>query len=321
MFVIHRTRGLALWVALPVVFLAPLLFPGCTGDEREREDSAVAVTAPSFAETPVPETDPAEVGPQPGTARVVVHDDGAVSISANAAPRFLVLTHLAAASGFLLESHIPSLGRLTTRMERVPLSEALPILVGNAEYQADWLFDPARDEHFLISVTIGTPPPPGADDADLVDVALQADEWGVTETLPEMLLERPASNFSSGELRSRLGDPDPRVRMEAAIEIDPDGEAFEDLVGLLANDPDPGVRAATTVSLENSDKIAAVNALLDALNDPNPVVVVEVIDSLEFAGDESIVPRLAPLLEHPDPRVREATAEAIDFLGDSPATP
>ena len=104
--------------------------------------------------------------------------------------------------------------------------------------------------------------------------------------------------------------PDRHVPIEAQL------EAFDRLIEMLARDPDAGVRAATTASLENSDRIAAVNALIEALNDPSPAVVVEVIDALEFAGDASIVPQLRPLLEHHDPRVRDIAAEAIAFLED-----
>ena len=219
---------------------------------------------------------------------------------------------------------LSSWGTLTTELADVTLRSAVPVLVGDAEYQADWSFDPDTNQHQLLSLTVGTDPmaaPIAADidsDADTridpQEAAAQAEEIMIVEILPEVLTQRRAMNIEQGELRKRLKDPDPRIRMEAAIEIEPEEEGLTDLVELLLNDPNPGVRAAATVSLENSDQIAGVNALVDALNDPNPMVVVEVIDSLEFACDESCTPQLAPLLGHTDRRVREAAAEAMDYL-------
>ena len=323
-FVMHKDMRGPLWVALILVTLVPMPFLGCSGDEQKNEDSVVAVAIPSTAELSSAEKQSNHPSLGPGEFRISVHEDGTISAFANAAPRLAVLLQLAKDAEFLLEIHALSWETLTTELADVTLRSAVPVLVGDAEYQAEWLFDPDTNQHQLLSLTVGTDPmatPIAADiDSDVdtridpQEAAAQADESMIVKTLPEVLTQRRAMNIEQSELRKRLKDPDPRVRMEAAIEIEPEEEGLTDLVDLLLNDPNPGVRAAATVSLENTDQIAGVNALVDALNDPNPMVVVEVLNSIEFAGDESLVSKLAPLLGHTDPRVRDAAAEAMDYL-------
>ncbi len=323
-FVMHKDMRGPLWVALILVTLVPMPFLGCSGDERKNEDSVVAVAAPSTTELASAEKRSSHSNLGPGEFSVRIHEDGTISAFANAAPRLAVLLQLAEDADFLLEIHTSSWGTLTTELSDVTLRSAVPVIVGDAEYQAEWSFDPDTNQHRLLFLTVGTDltasPIPADIDAysdtppDPQEVAAQAEESMIVEILPEVLAERRAMNVEQSELRKMLQDPDPRVRMEAAIEIEPEDEGLQDLVGLLLNDPDPGVRAAATVSLENADQIAGVNALVDALNDPNPMVVVEVIDSIEFACDESCTPKLAPLLDHADPRVRDAAAEAMDYL-------
>jgi HEAT repeat protein len=132
----------------------------------------------------------------------------------------------------------------------------------------------------------------------------------------EQLSGSELATLETDELLRRTDDPDPEVRLRAAMVLEPEEEGLNRLVDLLANDPDPRVRAAATVSLENSELFGAMEALLAALNDPNPEVVVEVIDSLEFAGDASTIRHLEPLLAHEDSSVREAASGAIAFLED-----
>jgi hypothetical protein len=111
-----------------------------------------------------------------------------------------------------------------------------------------------------------------------------------------------------------LEDRDPEVRSRAVGWIQPDGEGSVRLQTILAEDPDPGVRAAAAYRLVGADSIGAARSLIAALDDPDPEVVLAAIDTLEYAQDPSLIPDLEPLLLHPDPEVREAAAEAIDFL-------
>jgi hypothetical protein len=111
-----------------------------------------------------------------------------------------------------------------------------------------------------------------------------------------------------------LEDRDPEVRSRAVSWIEPQGEGSARLQTLLAEDPDPGVRAAAAYRLVGADSIGAARSLIAALDDPDSEVVLAAIDTLEYSHDPSLIPDLEPLLGHPDPEVREAAAEAIDFL-------
>jgi HEAT repeat protein len=111
-----------------------------------------------------------------------------------------------------------------------------------------------------------------------------------------------------------LEDRDPEVRSRAVGRIQPDGEGSVRLQTILAEDLDPGVRAAAAYRLVGADSIDASRSLIAALADPEPEVVLAVIDTLEYSQDPSLIPDLEPLLGHPDREVREAAADAIDFL-------
>jgi hypothetical protein len=263
---------------------------------------------------------------------------GHLSVAANAAPRLPLFERLAEAAEFALETDGGDWPLLTVRFDDLVLEQALPRLVGDLTYRAEWVAEKGGGPHRLASLVVGErvaeTRSPASERAERhkpgVAPATRAGT-AVAETLrdrratvvgaavAEVLRDRWAPGepeLEADELLARLDDPDPEIRLRAAIEIEPEGEALDRLADLLVNDPDPRVRAATIESLESAESYGAVEALVVALDDPDPDFVLEVIDSLEFAGDASNVWHLEPLLEHPDPRVREAAADAIDFLGD-----
>jgi HEAT repeat protein len=221
------------------------------------------------------------------------------------------LQQLAADAGFQLDVRA-ALAPLTLWIEHEPLALALPLLVGAQSYRAEW-----RDvggEHRLLRLEIA--PLPEAPSAAASEPATAPGE--VSAALASALDEYVRSGdeaLDDDEIARGLDSADAAERVRATLAIDPSSEAEVTRLGsLLASDPDPRVRAAATVGLEDAESHAAVESLLGALGDSNSDVVLEAIDSIEFAGDASSVPRLAPLLAHPDDRVREAAAGAISLL-------
>ena len=251
-----------------------------------------------------------------------------MTLEANAAPVRPLLERLAAEAHFELELEPVDWPPLTASFQDVALAEALPRLIGNHDYSAQWRASAGGEGPRLELLRVGDEvvadakathrkeregPP---QDEPRARGKKSSVAGGIAGTLARALHERPLERETQEALLEKLHDPSAQVRMDAAVEIRPEGEGIRALSQLLANDPDPGVRAAATAGLEIADDPAAVDALIAGLGDPDPAVVVEVLDSLEFAGDETVIPRIAPLLQHPDSAVREAAQDAIDFLGE-----
>ncbi len=296
-------------------------------------------SAPAFEPaTTAPSASPAiPLLPEAGNA-TLRFDGGRLSVVANAAPRLPLLERLAEVAEFSLETDGGDWPLLTVRFDDLVLAKALPRLVGDLGYRTEWVAEEGGGFHRLALLVVGEsvvePRSPASEGAEPHQPGVApATEAGAPAAEPfrdrratlvgavvtEVLRDRWASGepeLEADELLARLDDPDPEIRLLAAIEIEPEGEALDRLAELLMNDPDPRVRAATASNLESADSYGAVEALVLALDDPDPDFVLEVIDSLEFAGDASNVWHLEPLLEHPDPRVQEAAADAIDFLSD-----
>jgi hypothetical protein len=306
------------------------------------EDSVPGAVPPSSALAfESAETLPSAISatpPLPGAGSATFRfEEGRLSVAANAAPRLPIFERLAEAAEFALETDAGDWPLLTDRFDDLVLAQALPRLVGDLGYRAEWVAGEGGGPHRLASLVVGErvakARSPGTEDAERHQpgvAPVSVAEASVAEpfrdrratvvgaAVTEVLRDRWApggTELEADELLAQLDDPDPEIRLRAAIEIEPEGEALDRLADLLANDPDPRVRAATAANLESADSYGAVEALVVALDDPDPDFVLEVIDSLEFAGDASNVWHLEPLLEHPDPMVREAAADAIDFLG------
>ena len=174
--------------------------------------------------------------------------------------------------------------------------------------------DGGRRAHRLSKLVVGAPR--GARPWDGARPALRPGEVG--DSLQRALAELADEDEPPHEeeaLRD-LESADAETRMRAVLALEAEGEGLTALIDAIESDPDPRVRAAATVGLEESEEFAAVQALVGALDDPNPEVVVEAVDSLEFAGDASVVPSLEPLLGHSDARVRKAAADAIRLLAE-----
>jgi hypothetical protein len=239
--------------------------------------------------------------------------NGVVSVDAFDAPRRPLLEALAQRAGFALEAAPGNWPPLTLRLEAQPLEIALPLLVGELEYRAEWIGGDGA--HRLAKLVVGGP----RDAAALVDgVALRPGE--VSDSLERALKafadEDASEALSEEDALALMASEDADARLRAVLALEGEGAGLAALTSAIERDPDPRVRAAATVGLEDSEEVIAIQALLGALDDPHPEVIIEAIDSLEFAADASIVPQLQPLLSHPDPRVRQAAANAIRLLGD-----
>jgi HEAT repeat protein len=275
--------------------------------------------AASAAAQPIPSL-------EPGAARLR-YANGRVTLEANAAPVRPLLERLAAEAWFELQLEPVDWPPLTASFQDLALPEALARLIGNRDYTAHWRASAGGAEPRLELLRVGAEVfadarPTGRKEREASTQAADPRAKGkkssvagaVAGSLARALRERPLERETQDALLEKIHDPSAQVRMEAAVELRPEGEGIRALSQLLANDPDPGVRAAATAGLEVADDPAAVGALITGLGDPDPTVVIEVLDSLEFAGDETVIPRIAPLLEHPDSAVREAAKDAIDFL-------
>lgn len=284
------------------------------GSEEAPSGADPSPSAPGgvASEAPAPaDSRAAQASVPAGEWRLAVAN-GVVSIDATEAPRRPLLEALAERAGFALEIAAPGdLPALTLRIDAQPLEAALPQLVGDRDYRTEW--EDHDGAHRLAKLIVGNARTGGAS-GDAGALRPGAVSEALQRALGELADEE--SPMSAEEALRRLKDDDPETRLRAVLALDGEGEGLAALIGAIEGDPDPRVRAAATVGLEESEEFAAVQALVGALDDPNAEVVVEAIDSLEFAGDASVVPSLKPLLSHPDARVRKAAADAIALLGD-----
>jgi len=281
------------------------------GDEPAPRPPAGASAPPSASapETPARESSPS-AWPASG-AWSLAFAQGAVSVDAFEAPRRPLLEELATRAGFALEAAPGAWPPLTLRIDAQPLELALPLLVGELEYRAEWTSEDGM--HRLAKLVVG-----GARGAQPSADAPSLRPGEVGDSLQRALAELADEDEPQDEADAlrNLEAADAETRMRAVLALEPEGEGLNALIGAIERDPDPRVRAAATVGLEESEEFAAIQALVGALDDANPEVVVEAIDSLEFAGDASVVASLEPLLGHADPRVRKSAADAIRLLAD-----
>lgn len=290
-----------------IAFAAAVVF-GCS----KSEPTVVPAEPTAIAERAAPGAPAAPVRPLPPRGEATLSfADNLVTVDAYAAPRLPLLQQLAHEGGFVLDARANAWPELTLRLERAPLELALPLLVGDLTYSTEW--KTANGMHRLAKLRVGAPRVVEASDS--IQAPAPGDVSASLERAIAARREQPLSQAETEAEAARYADPDPEQRLRAALALEPEGEQLKQLCDMLEHDPDPRVRAATTVNIENADQFSAVRALVDALDDPDPDVLIEVIDSLEFAGDQSISPEIESLLSHSDPRVRQAAADALIYFG------
>ena len=115
------------------------------------------------------------------------------------------------------------------------------------------------------------------------------------------------------ELSERVRHPDGGVRFRAALES-PDAITTDDLIGLLRDDPEPGVREAATWALVRRGG-TAFDALIGHLADPDPGVRTQMAHALGKLRDPRAAGALTGLLADPVPEVAAKAAQALGQLG------
>jgi hypothetical protein len=315
-----------------VLFAGALVFAAACGrEEADQTVDALPVEALAVSETPALE---------PGTARVAFID-GRVSVISNGAQRIAVLRELAEQAGFELVSGDLERQALTLRIEDVALGEALFALLRGVRYGVEYGYEVGVDSHALVRLTVGEPigvaaaAKPQAERWDekpqfesaeqerlarkiLVDLRERSAERS-QEELQRLREEQAArADAMEDELIEQLGDSDPSVRAEAALDLPLGGEEEEErlqrLARVAADDPDPRVRIAAVGRLGESDSPGAVDPLVGALGDPDREVVLEALTAVQNRDDASLAPYLEPLLQDPDPEIREKAKFTREWL-------
>jgi hypothetical protein len=289
--------------AAPLFLLVLAGTSACGSGEAPREPTAAAPHAIAESAEPEPELPPR------GEVEVRFGANG-IEAFANQAPRQRVLEALARETGLVVVAFVeggdPN-GPVTLQSQGEPIEVVLARALAGVPFSLEPREPGARERLTLVvgraersrrpaaGAAPPRPPRPAAADAERVERALRA------RGLEDRALE---------QLESR----DARERVEGVEWADLNSLAgFEAVVDLLANDPDPTVRAAAAETL-GTGEVGAVRPLLGALEDDDPRVVLAALDSLELLGDATIIPDLAPALEHPDPSVRERAEEVRDFV-------
>ena len=113
---------------------------------------------------------------------------------------------------------------------------------------------------------------------------------------------------------AELESPDPEVRARATFGLDAENPDDIPLLGDSLADPDPRIRAEAARQLQFGEVGDAIPLLRVALADRETEVVLEAIDSLAFLRDDSVLRDLEPLLEHENARVRTEASKAIGRL-------
>lgn len=118
-------------------------------------------------------------------------------------------------------------------------------------------------------------------------------------------------------LTERLRDPDPTVRLRAALDA-PHTAPLDDLLDELGRDPHDSVRETLTWAVVQRGADATA-ALVARLNDPAPLARLQYAHALSKLRDPAAVGPLVPLLDDPEPRVARKAAFALGQIGGAEA--
>jgi hypothetical protein len=294
--VILRSRrfwGRALPATIAVLMAVGL---GCGSQESADSIATTATDAITDTDQPLPATDKAHVEYVDGL--VTVHSKGSLQIA--------ILEQLAAQAGFAIAAGRVDAKPITLQIERVPLVDAIALILDGLRYTVEYDSDEASGARFLALVAIG--------DADAIESGA-ADSVERTQRRPDPIgSTREAPSEEQVEILAELGDSDPEVRADAVFWIDFEGDTLERLIAMLESDPDAEVRASIVDRLGEEESAAATAAVAAALRDRDPEVVLRAIEVLEFDAGAWLIPELERLLTHPDEEVREAAEDAILYL-------
>jgi len=148
--------------------------------------------------------------------------------------------------------------------------------------------------------------------------SLQSADEEVRRSALNLLREYPGPD-TSALIFFAMGDESWRVRKEAVecyLYLQPDRASIEELLNLLRNDENAGLRNSAAEAVIRLGS-AAADPLLNLVNDPDAEVRKFVIDVMGAVGDPSFVPALLAALTDPDVNVASAAAEQLGSLGDA----
>lgn len=261
----------------------------------------------------------------PGTVTVGFSDD-LLTVLSNRAQRLFVLKQVAQSAGFEFVAGDVEPQTLTVRIVKSTLAQALPMLLADLPYDAEYVFDQDRKVHILARLHVGETQAPAAtalpDDETGFEASAVADEscWepppliddqvvdGLLREVEELMIEQ-------AELFDRVESSASQVRAETIPEISIAGEGLEVILDALALNPDQDVRAAAAKRLATAKGYATMDGLINALDDPAPEVALQAIRSLVAIGDRSVILNMQNMLDrHSDPTVQQALDEGIHAL-------
>ena len=276
---------------------------------EQTHPSAVTDTVPAAGHTveAVSATAPLAAGQY-----LVDLSENAIIIRANQVNELVLYRAVAARGKFQLLMESFDWKTVSVDIHADTLQAAVVELVSAYPYEIVHAPDESGQQEVLSEVVIGKPAAPAAEQKD-------GDKKIAPVPGKEALLyikEFDPLGQQQAYLE-KLQDPTAEIRAAAAKEIIATSDTLPTIIDMLANDPSPEVRIATTWSLENSDDAEApqaIEALVKCLDDQDFTVVAECVMSLGFIGDETTIVYLQPLLTHPDEDVRTEALEAIRFL-------
>lgn len=159
-------------------------------------------------------------------------------------------------------------------------------------------------------------PHPELFDAVVASLRVEHRDFNVLSSALQLLA---ASELDlTGPLIALMNDPDPGLRMQAALAL---GErqtpaAIDALIGALT-DPDVNVRFHAIEALGRLRAVDAADAIADVAETEDFFLVFPAVDALARIHDPRVVPRLIPLLRRPD--VTQPVADALGELGGAEA--
>ena len=298
---------------IPVVVLLSALGACDRSPAPEKTQPAAVVTDTAQSDSPVVAatgTMTATPSLEPGQYAVDVADD-AIVIRANQVNELVLFRGIATTAKFQLFAEDFDWQNISVDIHAKTLQAAVVELLGAYPYEIVYSPDASGQQQVLSEVVIGKPAAAVSEQTDADEEAADAGEQAL------LYIKEFDPLGQQQAYLEKLQDPTPEIRAAAAKEIIATSDTLPIIIDMLANDPSPEVRIATTWSLENSDDAEApqaIEALVKCLDDQDFTVVAECVMSLGFIGDETTIVYLQPLLTHPDEDVRTEALEAIRFL-------
>ena len=242
-----------------------------------------------------------------GHLRVAVAD-GLVTVKARDARLATLLGEIARQSELVVVSHVPLAARVTLEFERLPLREALALILRDQSFVLQDVQPFPRGENTsaanLRKLWVFSKGPEGESTSPRVTSAERLEDLDPSDT--ENLI---------GALSLALTDDNANVRADAVSTLADVGsdQAATTLAMAALNDGDSSVRQEAVYALGAIGGEIGIQALQQALIDPDDEVRKEAIRAFANIGGDRSAVELAVVLNDGDASLR---AEAVDALGE-----